>query len=336
VSAPFSASLLKVLALALFVAAVGWAASRLDWGMVLSKLASASAPGMAVMAAAWLAALFVRPVRLLILLRAVSPECGRQYWATWSASLIAMAMNSVLPMRAGDMAMAFVLRQGLGVSTARAFSAVLVDRFVDFTTVIVIFVTALALAPTVAPWTANLTVTLLTALGVLVGGLWLLVNLRLVWLALFDRLILAAASRRRGRWSDRVHDLFAGIAVVDRPGVMVPVLALSIGLWGIIIASYWAGIGAVWPSVTFPAAAFAAGAVALSFVFPLMPGGVGVFHAAVVLALSLFGVPAEPALAFAIVSHAFQLGSVMLLAVVAVLCQRIDIRSLTAVRQTPS
>jgi hypothetical protein len=242
-----------------------------------------------------------------------------------------MAMNSVMPMRAGDVTMAFVLRQGLGVPTARAFSAVLVDRFFDFATVIVIFVGALALAPTVAPWAANLTVTLLAALAALVGGLWLAVRLRRFWLDLLDRLLPKSTERLRAQ----VRELFTGLAVVDNLGVLSLVLLLSIGLWGVIIVSYQYGAGAVWPSVSLPAAAFAAGAVALSFVVPLAPGGFGVFHAAVVLALSLFGVPAEAALAFAIISHVFQLGSVLVLAVVAVMCRRISIGSLRAIRQTP-
>jgi uncharacterized protein (TIRG00374 family) len=314
---------------------MGWAAWTLDWRLIGSKLASASLPDMAAMAAAWLAALFIRPVRLLILLGAVSPEVKRQYWPTWSASLIAMAMNSVVPMRAGDMTMAFVLRQGLGVPTARAFSAMLVDRFFDFTTVIVIFVAALAMAPTVVPWAADLSVTLLAALAVLVVGLWLAVGLRRQWLDLFDRLLSALVPRSGEHLRAQVRELFTGVAVVDGLGTMAAVLLLSIGLWGVIIFSYWYGASAVWPSVSFAAAAFAAGAVALSFVVPLAPGGFGVFHAAVVLALSLFGVPAEPALAFAIVAHVFQLGSVLVLAVVAVICQRISIRSLTAIRQTP-
>ena len=52
------------------------------------------------------------------------------------------------------------------------------------------------------------------------------------------------------------------------------------------------------------------------------------------LALSLFEVPAEPALAFAIIVHAFQLISVLVLAGVAALWQGVSIRSLTGFGNT--
>jgi uncharacterized membrane protein YbhN (UPF0104 family) len=68
----------------------------------------------------------------------------------------------------------------------------------------------------------------------------------------------------------------------------------------------------------------------------LAPGGFGVFHAASVLALSLFVVPVEPALAFAIIAHAFQLGSVLVLGTVALVGQGISLRSLVAIRKTSS
>jgi len=326
----------RVAASLLAILVIVWAASKLDWRVVWSELTLASASSMALMAAAWLVALMIRPLRLQILIRALSPEVGRGYWATWSASMIASAINSLVPMRAGDMAMMLVLRQGLGVTTARAFSAVLVDRFFDFATVIVIFIMTLAVAPTVAPWAADLTMILLIGLGVLVGGLLLLVKLRRFWQALLARALSALAPKRSERWNSQAHDLFAGFSVVDRADTLVPILGLSVGIWGVIALSYWAGIDAVWSPVSFAAAAFAVSAVALSFVVPLAPGGLGIFHAAIVLALSLFAVPAEPALAFAIVAHAFQLGSVLVLAAVAVVFRRISIRSLATTRQPSS
>jgi uncharacterized membrane protein YbhN (UPF0104 family) len=76
-------------------------------------------------------------------------------------------------------------------------------------------------------------------------------------------------------------------------------------------------------------------AVALSFVLPLGPGGLGAFEAAAVVALSVFGVPLEAAIPFAVIAHAFQLGSALLLAMLAVTTQRIDYRSLMKAAQKP-
>lgn len=313
---------------------VGWAIARLDLHAVGQKLASASKLELAGMALAWLAALFIRPVRLLVLIRAIAPEVPRRYWAVWSADMIAMAVNSIIPVRAGDATMALVLRRFLGMSTARGFSAVFVDRFFDLATVVVLFVSALSVAPKVAPWAVNLPITLPIGLALFVGGVWLTVRLHKVWLRLLDRLLAPIAAERRERWSGRAHDLFEGLLAVNKPGVMASALLLSIVLWGMTATSYWLGTIAVWPGVPPAGGAFVAGAVALSFVFPAAPGAIGVFHTVTVLALSLFGVPIEAGLACAIICHAFQLSSVLVLAGVALVCQGVSVRSLATLKDS--
>jgi uncharacterized protein (TIRG00374 family) len=281
------------------------------------------------MAFAWIAALLLRPVRLMVLLQAMAPQLpARRYGAVWSASIVAMGLNTVVPMRAGDMAMALLLNQGIGIGVPRAFSAMLVDRFFDFTTVIVMFVCALAVAPVAAAWTVGLLPSMSLAVIGLALGLWLLVHLRPFWLAVIGRLLSRLGAARRAAWQARAEELFGGFASIDRLPVLSAVILLSLALWLVIAASYWSGIAAVWPAAPPAAAAFAASAVALSFVVPITPGGVGVFHGACVLALSLFEVPFEPALAFAIVAHAFQVGAVMVLALVTSVIQGISLRSL--------
>ena len=325
----------NLLALIVFAGFATWAALKLDWRMVGHNLAGASFPQLMGMGVAWLAALFIRPVRLMILIRAMAPEVERRYWPVWSADLIAMAMNSLIPLRAGDMAMALVLRQGLGLRTARGFSAMMVDRFFDLLTVVALFVSALSVAPSVAPWAANLTTTLPIGLVLLAIFLWLVIRFRKPFLSVVDRLLANVGQARGRRWSERFHDLFDGLAVVMRPGLIVPLLGLSVVLWGATAVSYWFGATSVWPTTPVAAGAFVAGAVALGFVIPSPPAAVGVFHAITVLALSMFNVPAESALACAIICHAFQLGSVLILAAFALLTQGVSVRSLSERSDTP-
>jgi uncharacterized protein (TIRG00374 family) len=323
---------IRAVVLAAFIAVMIWAIARLDWPTIGHKLASASLREEAMMAVCWIVTLLIRPLRLLVLAKAMAPENERRYWPMWSANVIAMATNNVIPMRAGDVMMAFVLRQSLGISTARASSLVVVDRFFDFATVIVLFVSMLSLAPMVVPWADNLTVTLVAALVVLAGGLCLAIRTRRFWLAVIERLLSGVNPKRAQRWNAAAHELFDGFAQIESLRVVGPVLLFSILQWAMTVLTFWFGIRAVWPAVPISAAAFSVGAVALSFVVPVAPGGVGVFHGAVALALSLFAVPVEPALAFAIVAHAFQLGSVLVFATIALICQGISLRSLVAAR----
>jgi uncharacterized protein (TIRG00374 family) len=326
-----------VVVLVVFVAFAALAlAKKLDWLTVGHKLAEASPSQVALMGVSWIAALFVRPFRLLILIRAMAPEVKRRYFPVWCADLIAMGINSLIPMRAGDMAMALVLRQGLGLRTPRGFSAVLVDRFFDLLTVAAIFLACLSVAPSVAPWAGNLMVTKPIAFGAVAFGLWLVIRLRSVWQTMIDRTLAHFTPDRRKKWGGPIKDLFEGLAVIKHPGVMAPVVGLSVIFWALVATSYWFGARAVWPDAPFAAGAFTAGAVALSVIVPAPPAGVGMFHAVTVVALSLFNIPIEAALACAIICHAFQLVSVLVLAATALFAQGMSLRSLAELKRTRS
>ena len=112
--------------------------------------------------------------------------------------------------------------------------------------------------------------------------------------------------------------------------MLIRTILLSICLWSLISLSFWFGIRAMWPSAPLAAGAFVAASVSLSFVLPFVPGGLGVFQGAAVLAASLYGIPTEAALAFAIVTHGFQLASVLVCAMIAAGRQGISIKAMIA------
>jgi uncharacterized protein (TIRG00374 family) len=307
-----------------------FAAARLDWQLVLKQLRKADAPSEIAMAAAWIVALCIRPLRLMVLARALAPQSRPRYAPIWSADMVAMAMNSIIPMRAGDIMMTVTLGQNLGITTARATSVVLVDRFFDFATVMVIFATTLAIIPTSVAWAHQALVVCVATLSILSLGLWITIHKRKLWMWALERLVAKISSPRVDKALAQAHDLFEDFARIDNIKTASIVVLLSMCQWTAISASYWFGVGGVWPEVTFGAAAFAAAAVALSFIVPVAPGGFGVFHGAVVLALTIFSVPVEPAIAFAIVAHVLQMGSVLIFGILSVLAQGISLRSLAA------
>lgn len=321
---------INALLLAVFLIFSGWTATRIDWAAVGRSLEEADSGFALAMTASWLAVLFIRPVRLMVLIGVMSPESPRRYGAVWSATMVAMGLNTIVPLRAGDIAMGLVLYQRLGVSVPRAFSALVVDRFFDLATVMALFVAALSVAPATAAWTAGLVPSMLVALLGLVVGLWLVVHFRATWLRVIYRALSAVAPVRRARWIGRAEELFSSLAAIDKATVLAKVVVLSILVWLMTALSYWFGISATWPSASLAAAAFTASAAALVFVVPVTPAGVGVFHGACVLALSVFDVPFEPALAFAIVAHALQVASVLVLAMIASFSQGLSLRTLLA------
>jgi glycosyltransferase 2 family protein len=324
---------LKLLLLLAFAAVLYFAARTIDWPRLGKEFASASPSYLALMVLAWGVVLFLRPLRMLLLLRAAA-QTPWDYRTMWSAHILGMATNTVAPMRGGDVVMALIIRQRLGVSTSQGLSIVIVDRLCDLIAVCILFLGALVFLPAAAPWSGRLALAL--SVGLVVGFVALAIMVRLhgpllAWLA--RRL---ARFERGARWHAMAQDLFSGLATFRTARFTIMIALLSAFLWGATVLSYWFGIRAVIAGVSPAAASFAVGAVGLSFVVPLAPGGIGVFQAAAVFALAAFGVAVEPALAFAIIAHALEILLVMVLAGYAFLVMGVDARPVIRARETQS
>ena len=314
-------SLVRLSLLLAFAVLLYLATRAIDWARLADDFAAARPLYVVAMLAAWSAMLFLRPLRMLLLLGALSRAAPRDYRAIWGAHVIGMAVNSIVPMRGGDVVMALIFRQRLSVSLAQALSVILVDRMCDTAGVAIVFLGALVFLPAAAPWSGDLALALIVGLVVGFAALALMVRLRapfLTWLA----------GRLAPRWHALADDLLSGLATFRTARFTGLIALITAALWGTTVLSYWLGIRAVIAGVPFAAAGFAVGVVGLSFIVPLAPGGFGVFHAAVVFALSAFGVALEPALAFAIIAHALQLLSVLVIAGVTSLAMGLDPRAL--------
>jgi uncharacterized membrane protein YbhN (UPF0104 family) len=147
---------------------------------------------------------------------------------------------------------------------------------------------------------AAVTATVLLGVGILV----IAVRMRSFAVLLVGRLL---PRRWHGKILPRLDALLTGLSVLARPAVLLRAVALSAAIWTVTATSFTFGIGAVWPEVGLATGAFTVGITALAFLVPAAPGGVGIFHAAIVFALSFFAVPAEAALAFALLTHALTL-----------------------------
>ena len=69
-----------------FLAIAAWTIVKFDWNVIGRSLAEVPLLAVTAMAMAWLAALCIRPVRLIVLIRAMAPENQRGYWPLWCAA----------------------------------------------------------------------------------------------------------------------------------------------------------------------------------------------------------------------------------------------------------
>jgi hypothetical protein len=275
-----------------------------DLERVGDELVTADPWRIGAMLATWLCWLALRPVRMRMLLAATAPHTPVSYNEAFGAHALGNALNGLLPMRAGEFAMLWVLNRRAHVPAANALSAVVLDRLCDLAGAICLLGVAILALPSrpqsVVDGLAVVTATVLLGVGMLV----LAVRMRSFAVLLVGRLL---PRRWHGKILPRLDALLTGLSVLARPAVLLRAVVLTAAIWTVTATSFTFGIGAVWPEVGLATGAFTVGITALAFLVPAAPGGVGIFHAAIVFALSFFAVPAEAALAFALLTHALTL-----------------------------
>jgi len=326
----------RLVVLGLFCAGAAWTLSHVDWGDLQRRVVGASTTDLALMLVAWTTSLFLRPLRFQFLLHALGQAPRARYLDIWAANMFGMAVNSFTAMRAGDVVVTLLLRHRLGIGIHRSLTVIAADAFCDFACVSLLFLTALAFAPTSAGWASRAAPALAAMAIIALVGLILVVRFRRYLLAVADRLL----DRLTISWGRRLHgiadDILSSASAITHWKVCVPLISISALIWAVIGLSYWLGLRAVSIEPSIASASFTMAAVALSFIIPLGPGGLGAFEAAAVISLSLFQVPLEAAIAFAIIAHAFQLGAALLVAAIAVTTQKIDYRSLLSATGKPA
>jgi uncharacterized protein (TIRG00374 family) len=310
--------------------AFAWVAMRLDWQDLGQRLAGASTSYLALMAVAWIVAFIPRSWRLRYLIGSLGHVQAGDYRTIWTAMVFGMTVNSFAPMRAGDAVLAVFLRQKLGLSLHRGLTVIMVDWLCDFICVVVMFLGALPFAPVVAAWTDRAVVIIVSVLAVAFAGLWIVTRFPAPIIRLLDRVLARVLPGQREYLVKFADEILLNFSSISSWKIATPLGLVSALIWGLTAASYWFGLRAVLPEAPLAAGPFSAAAIALGFVVPLGPAGLGAFEAASVLALAVFDVPLEAAIAFAIIAHVFQLAVVLTFALIAVLTGRLDYRSLRA------
>ncbi|MBI4061452.1 MAG: flippase-like domain-containing protein [Elusimicrobia bacterium] len=221
-------------------------------------------------------------------------------WDLFKLAAIGIAVNNVLLLRLGELARAGLAARRLSISAAAALASVAVERALDVTALLTLFLLASRLAPGFASVQVERAALLLVA-GAISS---------LIVLAAADNSLAPGgfAERRLRRWP-RLHNfieqLALGAAVLRSPSAAARAACLSLALWLVDAAYYWAGAYAfgIGELVDYPRAILTlswAGAVSA---IPAAPGSIGTFEAFVASILNAFGATPATALAYALLTH---------------------------------
>lgn len=231
------------------------------------------------------------------------------------AFFLGMAVNNVIPAKLGELAKAFYLRRIGGFSLSKGVTMVFWERFFDLNALLAM---GLVVA---AHFKVNLA---FVPLAVGVGGIWAALFAVRAFPNLVGRIIdLMPSARLSAFLADIKLQILHGVT----PGFMVVLGLYTLLCWVLyacvsFLLFLW--VAQLPVSVEQVAAVFVLSALGMAM--PSSPGAFGVFEAAVVFSLGLFGIDKEQALAAGVVLHMLQYIPVTLIGVLILARSGLSIR----------
>lgn len=287
------------------VAFTAWFAWSAHWGEIGDALGGVILPWVLASAAVLYTEFVIRALRWKVLLSELAPRA--RFSRLFVATVIGMALNVVLPFRAGDVARPWLGSRETGVPILALVTVAVIERVFDILGLLFVFLVMLFILPEHAAAEGEL-VARLKLLGAVFGACGLF--------GLGSFLGLAARERAaRGLWTgmvgyapmpiaNKLVQLFdgfvAGLSAVRDRRRLVLAAGLSMIHWTNGAISIWLLFHAFQIALPVAAACFTTVAIALAAALPQAPGFFGVFHKATEMTLVLWGQNAGPAQAFAV------------------------------------
>ena len=252
-----------------------------------------------------------------------APATRPRFGAALSALLLGTFFNNVLPARAGEAAQVVALRRSSRTSVSETTATVLLGRVWDVLSVLILL---FVLAPWLPPvsWlraAVYLAVGLVAFLALVVVAGRRLLQMLLRPLARLPFLTAAhTESAAAGAWR--------GLVSVRRPGPAAVAFGLTTASWLVFGISNWLVLEGFSLGLSPLAGILMSIALSLAMILPSSPASVGVFEAAVLIALKPYGVPKAEGLSVALVLHALNLFPYL---VAGIVCLRLEARARPAV-----
>jgi uncharacterized protein (TIRG00374 family) len=257
---------------------------------------SALAPALVLLALA----VYMRIVRWRLLF---SESTRPAFRPATEALLIGYFFNNVLPARAGEIVRIVALHARAGTSRAETLATIVVERAFDVLALLVLFFATLPWLPHVS-WVRGaavlaIGVSILLAATVLVLARFGARPVRFVVLPLARLPFLSLA-----RMDDAADSLVRGVGALRNVRMGIATFSLTLASWVVFSATFWLVLIGFDRDLPFSAGVLVAVATGLALALPSGPAALGVFEAAVVIALSAYGLARSQALPAALVLHA--------------------------------
>lgn len=285
-----------LIGLAISVIAITLAIRGIDLSRTLEILAGVNAAPLLIVALALVVQLWVRSLRWAQLLPD-GPGGRIPTRRLVPVVLVGYLGNAVLPARLGDPIRALLVGRRESVPASSAFGSVVLERVIDTLMLALIVVPATVLSGGPGQLVGA------AAIAAAAAGLVLVVAQTPIPL----RLVAWTRSRTSGRGADALDAVDRFVTALDARGrgrSVAIVAGLSVVGWLLDGLIYWAAGLALNINLGLAGAMLVSAITVLGTAIPSAPGYVGTFELAATTVAVALGVPAEQALAFAILVHA--------------------------------
>ncbi len=223
---------------------------------------------------------------------------------TFTALLIGMFINNVLPARLGEVARGYVLSQKKKLSFTYAFSTVLLDRFFDLTGLLLMTLLSLLFFPR-----ANLPQRVSQGIYVIIGLVAFCVFLMILLSrrSLANRLAARFAAVERSflaKLGKRIIEIQENLSRIGSPLTIIFFVVISFCTWFSMSVALWVVTLALGIPVPFACIPFVCALLNMGIIIPSSPGYVGLYQFLLVYLLSIFGVPKYEGFTISILYHA--------------------------------
>lgn len=216
-------------------------------------------------------------------------------------------INNIFPLRLGEVARSYLLGRKANLPFWQVFSTILIERALDIALAVGLLLISLPFViadreHSSADWAGQ---------AALVSGSVVLAGLICLYLmALHQKTTMDWFLTITHRWprlsqvgGKALSTFLSGLSILNSGSLFLQSLAWILLNWAIAVFQYFLLMRAFLPDPQPAWAGFTLALAALGMAAPSSPGGVGVYEAAVVGALSLFGVDPSISVAFAITAH---------------------------------
>jgi uncharacterized protein (TIRG00374 family) len=301
---------LKTLAVAgITLALLGWFFRQADLSHVWGEIKNARPWALVLLLGITGLTYVLRAVRWQILLRPIGPT---RFSVAFRTTVIGFAANTVLPARVGEIVRPYLLARREGLSVSATFTTIILERLLDFVTVLTLFGMFLVFFDPGLD-TVNREVYRGVKAGGLVGAavaaaILLVLGLNAIWPVFTHRVVALCLkllpAKLRAPVSKLTYGLLDGLAVTRDPLRLAQAIALSFPLWLSIATGIWLTIVAFHMTIPFTGSFLILALLVVGVMAPT-PGAVGGFHEMFRIGAAVFyGVDNDRAVGAALVLHA--------------------------------